>query len=436
MKQTTINTTTINTLLNAGLFILIILVAYLIFTRYLDENTPRPSSSLEGFASKDKFDDATSQYTYKTTATIYEKSLELFYGNSQRLMCNMLPNLTDESCLVDGVPIKKDKFPVHLFKDPDSIILGVFNDGAIYKKTSMRTGIWSGPIDGSMPNGGRTPLRMITISANGNEFLGVGFDNKLYIKNPNSANELDINSPWQLVNNNKDLIYVITDPNTQKLIGINKDGSLMIKQSQDITSDFILLPSIGVNALKLYFDNNGYMLVLDDNFNIWQMMDKDWQNSQINMSKGSNPTRVNDILYDNDGKFYGLVFPLNAEKLTLMKQGTHYFLSVFLPILSDMAVTSDKVNYMISDNSIILSKSGVDYKNTEYVNDDPLDDDIQHAVVRNDLDNKRKLRQLCSVKKMDYDPSKMENYELLEDIDNNDKKIADLKAVLDKLKSY
>ena len=112
-------------------------------------------------------------------------------------------------------------------------------------------------------------------------------------------------------------------------------------------------------------------------------------------------------------------------------ENTYSFKSFFLSISK-----KNELNYMMNDNSVILSKSGVDYHNTEIVNDDPLDDDIQHAIVRNDLDNKRKLRELCSVKKMDYDPSKMENYELLEDIDNNDKKIAELQAVLDKLQSY
>lgn len=418
----------IHTLLNAGILILVVVVIYLIYTSY-----DSPSQKMENFFAPTV---ANTKYSYKTPSTIYEKSLEKLYGTNSKLMCNMLPNLTDESCLVDGIPIKKDKFPVHLFKDPDSIILAVFNDGAIYRKTSMNTGIWNGPLDGSMPSNGRIPLRMITISPNGNQYLGVGFDNKLYIKNPGPNNDLDINMPWELVGNNKDIIYVITDPSTKKLIGINKDGRLMIKKNEDITSDFILLPRIGVNALKLYFDNNGYLLVLDDNFNLWQMTDRDWQNSDINTTKGSNPTRINDIMYDNDGKLFGLVFPLNPEKLTIMKQSMHYYLSLFLPILKETSTSSDKINYLMNDNSIILSKSGVDYKMTEFANDDPMDDDLEHARVRSELDNKRKLRQLCAIKKRDYDPRQINNYELLEDIDNNNKKIAELKTVIDKLKAY
>jgi hypothetical protein len=70
------------------------------------------------------------------------------------------------------------------------------------------------------------------------------------------------------------------------------------------------------------------------------------------------------------------------------------------------------------------------------MNDNELDDDIEHARVVNDMDNTRKLRAFCASKKRDYDPRKMENYELIEDIDNNNKKIAELQSVLNKLKAY
>ena len=377
----------------------------------------------------------TAAYTYKGNQTIYEKSLEALYGTNRKLMANILPYMTDDMYLDNGVPIKRDKFPVHLLKEPDSTILAVFNDGALYRKNTMTTGIWNGPLDNSMPGGGRIPLRMITMSANANEFLAVGFDNNLYIKRPGDANELDITQPWERVDNNSGLIYVITDPHSSKLIGIDKDGSLMVKQTDDITSDFIKLNNLSVKALKIYFDIHGYMLVLDSNFNLWQMMDLDWQNADIDTSKGSNPTRINDIMYDNDGKLYGIVFPLNAEKLIIMKQGTYYFLSVFLPILKS-TTSSDNINFVMNDNSIILAKTGIDYSATEFMNDNELDDDIEHAKVVNDLDNKKKLRAFCASKKRDYDPRKMENYELLEDIDNNNKKILDLQSILKKLQEF
>ena len=277
---------------------------------------------------------------------------------------------------------------------------------------------------------------MITISPDANQFLGIGFDNKLYLKRAGVGNELDITQPWENVNNGSNLIYVITDPNTNKLIGIDTNGNLMIKKNADINSDFISLNNLSVKALKLYFDNNRHMLVLDTNFNLGLIMDLDWQNSDIDTSKGSNPTRVNDIMYDNDGKLFGLVFPLNGDKLKLMKQGTYYFLSVFLPILKSTTTAADKINYVMNDNSVILAKTGVDYSATEFINDNQLDDDIEHAKVVNDLDNKRKLRAFCATKKRDFDPRKMENYELLEDIDNNNKKIAELESILEKLKEY
>jgi hypothetical protein len=396
---------------NIVILILIILVFGLIIYNYF--NTPE--SFMADLAP------ITETYKFKGKSTIYEKALEDMYGSNKKLMANMLPYMTDDMYLDKGVPIKRDKFPVHIFKEPDSTILAVFNDGAIYRKNTMNTGIWNGPLDNSMPNGGRIPLRMI--------------DNRLYIKRPGIGNELDITQPWERVDNNSDLIYVMNDPYSGKLIGIDSTGSLMIKKTDDITSEFVKLNNLSVKALKIYFDNNGYMLVLDRNFNLWQMMDLDWENSDVDTSKGSNPTRVNDVIYDNDGKLYGLVFPLNAEKLTIMKQGTYYFLSVFLPILKS-TTSSDSINFIMNDNSIILSKSGVDYSATEFMNDNELDDDIEHARVVNDMDNTRKLRAFCASKKRDYDPRKMENYELIEDIDNNNKKIAELQSVLNKLKAY
>lgn len=411
------------------LFIFTIVYNYIYNYNYNIKNNFNKLKQYENFAHPT----LNSQYSYITPSSIYEKSLEHLYGTNKKLMCNILPNLTEDSYSIDGVPILKDKFPVHLFKNPDGIILAIFNDGAIYRKNTMTTGLWNGPLDNSMPNGGKIPLRMITISPNANEYLAVGFDNKLYIKHADTNNELDITMPWIQVINNNNLIYIITDPNTRRLIGVNIEGNLMIKQSYDITSDFIQLNKLGVSILKIYFDINGYMLILDNNFNLWQMSDKDWQNADIDNKKGNNPARINDIIYDNDGKLYGIVFALNINKLQIMKQSVSYYLSVFLPILTNIR-SSDNINYLMNDNSIIKSKSGVDFFQTEFINDNVLDDDIEFARVRNDLDNKQKLREFCAIKKNEYDPQKINNFNLLGDIDNNDNKINELQQVLEQLK--
>jgi hypothetical protein len=173
----------------------------------------------------------------------------------------------------------------------------------------------------------------------------------------------------------------------------------MIKETDDITSKFIVQTRLTMKALRLYFDNNGYMLVLDTSFNIWQMNDRDWRVSTINTKKGANPTKVNDILYDNDGKLYGLVFPLTGTKLAVMKQTTYYYLSLFLPyITSSDAVTTDTINYVLNDNTVIKAKTGVDISKLnlgESQANDELDNDVEQARVRDDLNNEKKLRALC-----------------------------------------
>ena len=49
---------------------------------------------------------------------------------------------------------------------------------------------------------------------------------------------------------------------------------------------------------------------------------------------------------------------------------------------------------------------------------------------------KLKLRQYCSVKKIQNDPSKIENYDLLKNIDTNNNKISELKEIITNLSQF
>jgi hypothetical protein len=359
-----------------------------------------------------------------------------------------LPNLVDEQYYDEGVKMIMKHFPVHLLKCPNNDILAVFNNGALYKKPTMNTGIWSGPLPHSMPmlsplssqQHGEIPLRMITIAPNMRDYLGVAYDNNLYIKTSVSASkQLDISVPWKLVPNSSNIIYVITDQISKKLIGVSIAGDLMIKETAALDSTFIKLPSPGVAVLKVYYDVNHHMLLLDDKFNLWQLLHTDIQQStQINSKRGANTTRVNDIMYDSDGKLFGVVFPLGGDKLQLMKQNNPYYLSGFLPFfaLGTSSSSSDMINYMMSASSIILSKTGVDFTKSEEDKRNEFDDDVQYAVQMQHSADTKKLRKLCSAKQSEFDPRKMENYDLLDTIDDNATKITKLEAVLQKLRRY
>ena len=129
-----------------------------------------------------------------------------------------------------------------------------------------------------------------------NSLLGIGYDNKLYAKQSDSAGNINILGEWVIVPNNFDIIYVITDYSTKKLVAINIYGQMMIKKTTDLTSDYEPLGDLNSPILKLFYDSNGYMLALDTNFNLVQFKKKDWKQSQLNYAKGINKMKVFDIL--------------------------------------------------------------------------------------------------------------------------------------------
>jgi hypothetical protein len=94
------------------------------------------------------------------------------------------------------------------------------------------------------------------------------------------------------------------------------------------------------------------------------------------------------------------------------------------------------INYMMSASSIILSKTGVDFTKSEEDKRNEFDDDVQYAVQMQHSADTKKLRKLCSAKQSEFDPRKMENYDLLDTIDDNATKITKLEAVLQKLRRY
>lgn len=411
-------------------FIIIVsLIIYAIY-RYFIRQTPK---NYELFTNNDVSQTDFPVTNNKFPDTIYEKSIREIYGNSAANSI-MLCNLLGENCASN-----RKRFPVNIIKHIDGTILAVFNDGNMYSKEYMNDKLWYGPLKNSMPNNGEVPLRMITIAPNGFDLLGVGYDNQLYIKRADgSNNNLDLEIPWQLVANNRDIIYVLTDPQTTHLIAINTDGQLLINTKYELESDFEQATKLQIPILRACFDNNGYMLVITPDLKLYQMNDIDWRNSNIDYNKGANPTNVLDILYDNDMKLWGLVPIGNAGIIEIYKQRQIYYLSKFLLPDIETELGTAKNTFLMNDKEIIKAKTGVDMSIREAETGDSLDDDVNYANMRQILENKKKLRAFCASRSL-VDPNKSTNYrdfELEDQINVNNNKLVDMKKIVSTMLKY
>ena len=178
------------------------------------------------------------------------------------------------------------------------------------------------------------------------------------------------------------------------------------------------------------------MLAIDNEFDLYQFTDVDWKTTPLQISRGANPNKLQDILYDNDGKLYGLVFNNDSFMLQIMKQASVFYLSPFNP-LSISLNNKDTNSFVMSDQDIIKSKIGniYDYINTN-TNNDTLDDDPNFAYQKQIMESKGKLRQFCANRGSNTQNINYDNYELLADVENNNDKINKLKNIIKNLMSY
>ena len=425
----------LQTLVNIGTVILFIFIVVVIYKLFIVRNT----NLREGFQDKKKIKD-TFENTLNYKKTIYEKSLENVFINNKRLLCNMIPSMNENTniCKVDNEPYIIYKFPIHIIKLIDGSILSVFNDGNIYQKDTIKSTLWKGPIKNSMPLG-TIPLRMVTLSTDLKTLFGIGYDNTLYVKEPTKDINptINISGEWKKVPNNTDIIYILFDNKTNYLISIDIDGKLFTKTSHDITGDNQeLITLIDRPILRAYYDLNGYMLIIDNKFDLYKFSDINWKTSQLQTKRGANPNKLQDILYDNDGKLYGLVFNQNSFMLQIMKQSAVYYLSDFKPL--DMILSSkNESNFIMSEQDILKAKLGSLYDYKKYnIDEDETDNDPNFAYQKQLLESKRDLRQFCANRGSNTQNVNYENYELLADVENNNNKIGKLKNVIKNLMKY
>ena len=440
------------TFVNFGTVLLIIIIVVIIYKYFIAIDYQR--LRLEGYEDSESATETTIAPTIEPTiaptiaptitstslttsgATIYEKSINKIYGNNKRLICSMLPNIYNNKnvCKINNESFVPYKFPIHMIKLLDGTILAVFNDGRLYKKDSMKSTLWAGPITNSLPQD-NIPLRMITLSTNLNTLLGVGFDNILYIKTPDSAGNINLTVPWKQVPNNSSIIYVLFDNVTNFLLSIDINGKLFTKTDFDITTNNQeLVTKLDRPVLRLYYDLNGYMLAIDNNFDMYQFTELNWKNTPLNISRGANNSKLQDVLYDNDGKMYGLVFNSDSFMVQIMKQSSVFYLSDFIEI--NNLISSDNTDFILSDQDIIKYKIGSLYDYIAVANaNDSNDDDPNFAYQKQLIENKAKLLNFCANRNI-ISSDNSDNYELLANVDKNNDKIKNLKNIINNLLNY
>ena len=369
--------------------------------------------------------------------TIIEKSLKNLYGGALRLLCNLNPLMKQSDCMMEDKKFAKYLFPIHLLHMPNSKIVAVFNDGRLYEKDTLLSNMWKGPLKNSLPYD-YIPLRMITINYRDNSLLGVGFDNRLYAKQSDELGNIDILGEWKLVPGNSNIIHVIIDRDTKKLVAVDINGKLIIKKKNDLLSEFEPLGDLREPILKLFYDSNGYMLALNTRFNLVQFRDKNWKQSELNYEKGINRFRVYDILYDNDGKLFGLVMVPKVGMLELMKQQQIYFMSDFVPLEFHTKQSLEaETNYLLNDVKIIELKTGVNIieDNDDYGDESRKDDDLTYAYMKSVINNKTKLREFCR-KRGVGNANVFDNYDMLNNLQEQERQIGDLRSVIANLLKY
>ena len=450
MHNTTKKDELLSTIVNIGsviLFIAIVVIIYLIFfnkqkitntfENFESENEliTQPTGSSNESGENESGENESGENEYEGNDTIYETSLKSLYSENKRLICSMLPSISNTTCTIDKISYVIYNFPVHMIKLVDGSILAVFNDGRLYKKTDIFNTMWAGPLKNSLPND-NIPIRMISLTTDLTTLLCVGYDNKLYMKKPDSNGLINLVAPWQLVPNNINIIYVLFDNETENMISININGELLIKTSLDITSNNIeLLNKLDRPILRMYYDLNGYMLVIDNKFELLQFSELNWKNSVLNLDRGSNNSKIQDILYHNDGKLFGLIFKPDSYMVQIMKQSQAFYLGDFTPLEQHINLNNNN-EFVMSDQDIIKSKFGniqTYINNQNNVND--AEDDPNIAYQKQIIETRANIKQYCSNRNI-ISSNNYYNYDLLANVEKNDDKIIKLKDIANKLITY
>ena len=233
---------------------------------------------------------------------------------------------------------------------------------------------------------------------------------------------------------------VLYDNKTNFLLSIDINGKLFTKQSFDITSDNSEVNTKLNNkpVLRIYYDLNDTMCFIDTQFELYKFKDTNWKTSDIRDRRDVEGDKLQDIIYDNDGKMYGIVFNPDTFIAQIMKQTSTFYLSSFKPL--ELLSNSDKwsTNFVMSDQDIIKCKIGsiFEYITTTSNHQNNNDDDPNFAYHKEIIDSKNRLRQFCATRGSNTQNINYDNYELLSNVENNSQKIEKLKNIIQNIMVY
>jgi hypothetical protein len=312
--------------------------------------------------------------------------------------------------------------PIHLITTMDNKYLAVFNDGNLYTKNNLIDDtLWVGPLNNSLYGDSQNGIgmRMVMLfPLNKNQerqvrLLGIGTDNMLYYKEDEK-----ITSKWKKSPNTDNLIYLFCDYQEKDvryplLYGININGNIVCKIEDNMQpnesideNDFLKIkftspsPTIYSNAkmLKVYWDRNGFMIGIGQDFRLYQKKGIDWKvrpweiNEEIRGKNTGANTKVIDMLMDKDAQMVGLV--LEDDMIKIKKQNQPYYLADFDSLQN---IVDTKTVY--TQYQMIKYKTGGDWDS--YFNFEDLDEhlyrtnNLQALYQRSVLKNKQKLKKIC-----------------------------------------
>jgi hypothetical protein len=373
---------------------------------------------------------------YQYTPTIFEVALIKAYPDSPLVTCQVIPALGSNQCIVGEIPIVKYKFPVSLAKLPNGKTAAVFNDGRIYIKDRLIDKLWQGPVKNSFPD--RTvPLRTITLNPEADRLVGIGYDNRVYIKNKDPNTNIALETEWSQIEGLSDVIYLIyeLDAATGKnnYIIINRFGRVSRVPVDKPTTPPQPVGNLQDPLLKLIYDPEGYMMALDINFNLRSFEAKDWKTSQLSQTNRRNKQPVLDVLYDKDQLMFGLVLMKETGMAEVMKQEDAHFMAPFIPLDLNKYVDSN-LDMRLTERTIIQTKLGI-IPGQSILEEETLDDDVNMAYQRQLLEDKKRLRDFCASRSLRTDAN-YKNFDVLRTIDDNAAKIDKINQSIKDLISF
>ena len=465
--------------------IILISICVILIIYYYNLNIK--TNNVESFEDKELEKQSLEDYLfYNNNISIYEKSL---ISKQLPFACAVLPHSKYFDHSYCGEDYSKNKliFPVHIIVNFKGNYLGLFNDGLIRKKDSMSNDFWNNPLNNSVANQPTSnfgsndqivPMRMIGFDG-GNNLIGVGFDNKLYIKNDpsdldNSNNAAIMMKKDKTYENrwiqrsepyiNKDIIYILYKQNNQNItidVNNNKDIALVIDTNGDLfyfsynnSEETILNPiTTNLSLIKIYFDQYGYLLGISNEFKLYRSKKKIYFDTTYEDSNDKdltketdndiipneilfdetkfNPTLLLDVIYDYDSRLFGLgIFPARKRTI-LMKQKYEcdncFFSTVFgfSHEVNNFYSNVEENNIKLSKEDLLKLKSGYDIGITQ-VKKYPELTDINSAFHKSSLNARKTLRKYCKKYNNNEKNSNTQNFEMISRIEEQEKKIDEL----------